>query len=340
MSFIRTPRIFITPIWLNERETLAENNCDFNEAISLAKLYSTETKSKYCSSHSKNKAIGWLWEAISYKPDNIELENVISLDDFFHQFSDLCCSYLFTDSAMILLDALKRNTTITELNLSVLPDDNHSDSFNYANKNLAAYIAETKVLKKLNISMAFWKKNTYMLQAEDMHQIANGLKFNTSIEELNIQRQPIGDNGLIRILEALANNPRSKLKKLNILDICLTDKGAIALLDFLKKKNISLTSLDLVHEGGWPNKHENKNEISNELVMQIKKLIKMNKSVHQAYTQGAMFGLFLKIGLPPELGLKTGKYLSRNDGRNIALTSKVAADIAKQEEERIKLSKI
>lgn len=83
------------------------------------------------------------------------------------------------------------------------------------------------------------------------------------------------------------------------------------------------------------------NNISPGIINQIKiELRKNNKAAHRAYTQGAMFGLFTKIDFIPELGWKIGEYLTRRDGGNVALTTKIAADVAKEEEVKINLGKI
>lgn len=52
---------------------------------------------------------------------------------------------------------------------------------------------------------------------------------------------------------------------------------------------------------------------------------------HRAYTKGATAGLFLKLGLPYELGLEVGEYLNRKEGACIAMTSVDTANSAKEE---------
>lgn len=329
MSFIRPNYYFKISEEMQQRELTTAEKRDFNSAISIAQSWVMDVR--HGSGWAEDKALGWLYEAVSYKPTDIDIAQVINLDEFLSAFYRVTSSYLFHDIANPFLDALIRNKTIKELKLSCNIDDGFSEIFNYANSNLAAFIAGTKSLEKLDISTC---NNPGKLKAEDMTHIANGLKFNTSIEEINIQRQPIGDEGLIILLDALASNSKARLKKINLLQTGITDKGANVLIQFLKN-HLTLVSVKLKLE----HVQENENQITESKLVEIKNLIKKNKSAHRQYTKGAMFGLFSALNLPPELGWQIGDYLSRETGRNVALASKTAATVARAEEAKIKMSK-
>lgn len=71
-----------------------------------------------------------------------------------------------------------------------------------------------------------------------------------------------------------------------------------------------------------------------ELAKQIKQ--QLLPKLHDAYTKGAMQGLFVKIGLPSEIGFYAGKFLTKKDAEEISLSTKLALDTAnaaKQDEE-------
>lgn len=209
---------------LEERRKLAEKNHDFNEAIALANIYKNDKESLF----STNSAIYWLTKAMEFKPNNVELAQVINLDDFFHSFNYLDYPYIFNKSMQPLLDALKKNNSIIKVSFGVFfsPD--------CINECLAEYLTQTQTLKTLDISTT-WSQDSYnRLRAKDMQFIAHGLKFNSSLEELDVSDQPIGDEGVIILLNALASNPNTKLKTLNLFCTGMTEKGQKALEEFLQ----------------------------------------------------------------------------------------------------------
>lgn len=430
MAFIR--RSVLNMSEEDKRENEVREARDVNGAIEYAQKYAilvnSQTTFDETAIFNGIKAVGWLMEANTFCPDGAELSELIDLDDFFQSFSKLHCAFPFSEKASPLLPALIRNTTIVELDLSQKAYDLSSAFFRFANESFSKYIAETKSLKKLNISERQMGEHIHGLKQEEIQRIAGGLKTNSSIEELHLQGQPLCDAGLIIILDALASNPHTKISKLNILNTSITDAGATRLLNFLKK-NKTVSSIDLISETdtegnqyeltlvtentlpvkgtinllitsncwskdwielsfigdhgnimkiGKPNGHKLlgipqkdllespnietlrpslpkildyaircgyitriKNNISPEIINQIKiELRKNNKAAHRAYTQGAMFGLFTKIDFIPELGWKIGEYLTRQDGGKVALTTKIAADIAREEEVKINLGKL
>lgn len=425
---------FIRKSALNEneedtRESKVRDARDANGAIEYAKKYAALVNGQTIFDEStifnEIKAVGWLMEADTFCPRNTEISDIIDLDNFFQSFSKLHCAFPFYSShSRTLLPALIRNTTIVELDLSHKAYGLSSAFFRFANESFSKYIAETKSLKRLNISERQTGEHIHGLKQEEIQRIADGLKTNASIEELHLQGQPLCDAGLIIILDALVSNPHTKISNLNILNTGITDAGATSLLNFLKN-NKTVSSIDLISEtdtdgnqyelalvtehttpvkgiinlligdndwiefsligdggrmirNGFPRGHELlgisqkdllespnietlksslpkilnsaircgyisriKNNISSEIINQIKiELRKNNKAAHRAYTQGAMFGLFTKLDFIPELGWKIGEYLTRRDGGKVALTTKIAADVAREEEVKINLGKL
>ncbi|XP_062896162.1 NACHT, LRR and PYD domains-containing protein 3-like [Mobula hypostoma] len=78
--------------------------------------------------------------------------------------------------------------------------------------------------------------------AEDL---ASALSANTSLTELNMSDNKLGDSG-VKLVSAALKNPEGKIQKLGLKDVGLTDSGAEDLVSALST-NPSLTELDLSH---------------------------------------------------------------------------------------------
>lgn len=74
------------------------------------------------------------------------------------------------------------------------------------------------------------------------------------------------------------------------------------------------------------------NDIKKFLTAQLAKL-------HCPYNKGAMAGFFAKVGLPHKIGLYAGDYINRKDASALSITTKLAADSAR-EEERIAINSV
>jgi hypothetical protein len=68
-----------------------------------------------------------------------------------------------------------------------------------------------------------------------VEDIAQMLRCNTSIEELNLENTPIGDEGAIVLVDALLDNKNNALTRLYLFASGIGDVGAIALAGLLKK---------------------------------------------------------------------------------------------------------
>src|SRR5579872_446515 len=91
-----------TELTLEEREKLAEEKQDYNEAIELAKIYQLGKSKPYINSE---KALFWLRKAIKLKPPGVNLEQSINVDNFFLSFTSLSCPHIFAEGQEILLSA-------------------------------------------------------------------------------------------------------------------------------------------------------------------------------------------------------------------------------------------
>lgn len=361
------------------------------------------------------KAMDWLYEAKKFCPNNRDLSEFLDVDNFFNLFSKLYCFFPFIEN---LLPTLLRNKSIVEIDFTK-DRNNKCLFFSISNRDFVTYITQTRSIKILNLSE---KPYLHAFSYYEIQKLAGCLGENSSIEELHLEGQPLLDNGLAVLLNALSNNTRTKISKLNILNTGVTDAGALDLLNFLRK-NTSVGTLDLIStdttaneyelvvaqknsnpikgklcisRGYYPNwveisfisysgalakcsfdeefhkiigtspknmhalsseqlkvalpkiMHEFrgtfgriKNSLSQEFINPLKNALrKNNKEAQIAYIKGAMCGFFKKIDIPAELGIKTGEYLTKQDGINLALTTKVAAKNAIEEEAKVYLGKL
>ncbi|KAL9965540.1 hypothetical protein ACROYT_G029354 [Oculina patagonica] len=128
-----------------------------------------------------------------------------------------------------LAEALKKNTSLTELNLS---GNNIGDA---GANGLAEALQKNTSLTELNLSV-----NNIGYQGAN--GLAEALKKNTSLTELNLSGNDIGDAGATGLAEALQNN--TSLTELNLSDNNIGDAGATGLAEALQN-NTSLTELYL-----------------------------------------------------------------------------------------------
>lgn len=282
MSFIRNnlfPEKFYPTLNVPEYEHIIKNNRDFYGAIKLAENYSKLFHWQFnlnipvSKEEIEQKAMGWLWESLSYKPENVNINEAINLKQFFSRFTKISCPYLFSDNAKTLLAALKENKSIEALDFSMPIPDNYSDNFNYLNENFSDYILTSTTLKKIDLCNT--SNQRYKLQTSDISYLAKGIKTNVSVEKIFLRNQNVGNEGLSLLLEAIAGNPNTKISTLNLIQASIGDEGATALIQFLRK-NTSLQTVYLTEVNG----DQNTNTVSPALASEIKKLLKSNKDLN------------------------------------------------------------
>lgn len=228
-------KVMPTDYLLSEREKFAEETKNFEEAITLAKVYNEKQQERSILYPPEN-SIYWLLEAQKYNPEKFgKLQKSLNMSEFFHFFTHIYSgSRLFTEEAMPILEVLKDIVTDLSFGCYFSP--------HYVNAYLSEFIQKSTTLKSLDISTTqtpdtfkygYLKREKY-LNSSHMHHIAKGLKVNTSLESLNIADQPIGDKGLCILLNALSSNPHAKLKSLNLFNTDITEDGLKALEKFLE----------------------------------------------------------------------------------------------------------
>lgn len=244
---------------LEERCDIAANRCDFKEAIAIADIYNQ--KGVYWA----GMAIYWLCKAFEFNPD---LQKTFDLDAFFKRFKQLYYPGIFAERYQPLLEVLKRNTTISEVNFGTYfnPD--------YVNKYLADFLAESNTIKTLDLSTAWNQDNSNVLNDSDMDYIAHALKFNSSIEELILCQQPIGDEGLFILLNGLKDNKNTKLRVLNLAATGLSEIGVAALIEFMQN-NVTLECVNIKLSPLF-----NSTKTEEQYIEQIEKITDRNRQLH------------------------------------------------------------
>lgn len=230
--------------FIEQKEKMACENNDFDEAIAIAKIYQDQYRNQKRDAYS-NKIIHWLIQAYQFKPDvNIDV------DEFLASLEHISYQKIFKNPIPSLLMALCRNTTIKQFTFGLSCDPE------CITDNFFRYLSETHALKELNMSRMTnindlfysdqpgYKSRYPHLPYDKIQLLAKGLHVNDSIESLILTDQLLGNEGLIILLEALEKNPQTKLKELNIACTGITQEGQHALEKFLET-NTTLESVNV-----------------------------------------------------------------------------------------------
>jgi hypothetical protein len=136
-----------------------------------------------------------------------------------------------------IADGLGSNSTLLKIDLShcCLGDDSTS--------NLAQTLASrNSMLQQLTLGMNAIRCTSFNLLFETMEQSS------CHITDLDLNGNPIRNEGAIRLARSLGNNALPNLTRLSLSNCCIDDDGFIALVSALAQ-NISLLHLDLRNNG-------------------------------------------------------------------------------------------
>lgn len=214
---------------IEQHQDLFEQGKGYKHAIAIFYYYQEN--------RNPEMAFHWLRRAIDAAPnDTKDVQKFINLYAFLKPFSTLYAKpYLFQDKYRPLLDILKNS--VTKVNI----DDYYPR--NYVNSNLTAFIAESHILTSLDLTGPFYSDNDTRLTSSHMKFIADGLKVNTSLKKLRLENQPIGDEGLRILLDALNSNPAIHLEQLDLRGTNITEKGYLELTKYMETYPISCPRL-------------------------------------------------------------------------------------------------
>ncbi|KAL0242597.1 hypothetical protein GEMRC1_005160 [Eukaryota sp. GEM-RC1] len=131
--------------------------------------------------------------------------------------------------SMLLIEALKTNSTITSLELSS----------NYIGDEGVRALAE---VLKVNASVTSVNLHYNFIKVEGARALAEVLKLNSSVTSVNLRTNSVGDVGARALADAL--NVNTSVTSVNLRANSIGDEGARALAEALKV-NASITSIDL-----------------------------------------------------------------------------------------------
>lgn len=204
------------------------------EYILLAKIYNPQ--------HDFFANDNNIYEFISKHSNSINNE-FFDLEDFDELYMHQAVEWLF--------NTIANHPKITSINF-----------LGYINDIFGVFLSKAKYLKTLEFS--YIAEGSY-IEPTQAAVLASGLSKNTTLKNLLLCDQDIKDEGLLAILDALKQNPKSKLKYINLSCCKLTNVSAKALLAHIKENN-SLLDVSLF-----------KNRISNDFIQNINLAIQQKK---------------------------------------------------------------
>lgn len=222
-----------------------EEEKDVKGALSLANYYrSTDTT---C-------AIHWLANAHLYA-QGLSLDGLVDLDEFFRGFESLNSMDSLSGWTQLAL-AVARCPTIKELYVS--PYESFSEEMV---KSIGLLLEQMTSVTRVYIcssNPSFEKK----LNSQMMAPIARGLTVNKSVQSFSVVHSPIGDEGVLKLLQALRENPDSQVSSLSFRNCNLTDVSAEELFKYMQEKpkmaHVDLAGNDISIE--WKEKFEKINK--------------------------------------------------------------------------------
>jgi Ran GTPase-activating protein (RanGAP) involved in mRNA processing and transport len=183
------------------------------------------------------------------------LSNHSALAEFLEFSPKMAClglGWSGPEGAIQIASTLKRNTTLTRLDLS-----NNKIGDAVATQ-IAAALKGNTILRRLGLGCN-------EIRDEGVRQIASALKENTTLTSLDLEQIGIGDKGVSQIAEILKEN--TTLIRLNLGGNKIRGEGGIQIASALKK-NKTLTHLRL-----------QKNNINGEAAIQIASALKENTTL-------------------------------------------------------------
>ena len=144
---------------------------------------------------------------------------------------DISDNHLSSDSIQWIIGGLSRNTSLEKLDVT---------NSSFSSKDVLRLSSVLRVkLKELDISYC-------NIQSSDSVHLAKALEENTStqLQNLWLERNPIGSEGAVAFANMLATN--KSLTKLNMSDCGIQEEGAVCLAKAMEK-NSSMTEFDISH---------------------------------------------------------------------------------------------
>ncbi len=213
-----------TSLTLGEYENETEKASDPKKAISLAHYYSTK-------GHVDNRAsLYWLSKAKDFLKEK-SLSKFIDIDQFFLRFKKIDSLAILCSKAEEIAEAIARCPSIKEIILDPLELEEDA-------KSIGSFLTKTTSTKKVTWRAASKYANNGYFQKMSQSLIPltiSALKENKSVEELDFADTKMGDNGVLKLIEAIEGNPQSKIKRINLITSGITAVSFYKLIELIRK---------------------------------------------------------------------------------------------------------
>ena len=229
---------------------------------------------------------------------------------------DLSSNHISDQGAADLAEALKQNMSLTELNLSA------NDISAQGAAALAEALKQNTSLTQLNLSQRYLSSNS--ISAQGAAALAEALKQNSSLTQLDLSNNGISDQGAADLAEALKQN--TILTQLYFYGSFIGDQDAAALAEALKQ-NTSLTQLDL-----------SRNCISAQGAADLAEALKQNTSLTQLYLSHN--GISDQGAADLAVALKQNSSLTQLNLSNNGISDQGAADLAEALKQNTSLTQL
>jgi len=209
--------------WIRQIEEMEKSGVKtYQQALEIANIY---RKFGYLF---QSKMAGALVNAAKLRPDNLKVRDIMDIDAYLRDVRLLGdWANFFTKPDPEIMEALIRNETISWITFG------GQYSCDCLNNNLSYYLAHTKTLEALELSVGPYA--SVSIKPDEMHYLAEGLRHNTSIKRLMLWNVDIGDKSLEILLNAIASNPNLQLRFLDLTNTNLTDHSIGVLRKFVDK---------------------------------------------------------------------------------------------------------
>lgn len=210
---------------LDDYKKEAEYESDLKKIISVA-LYYRNKKSK----SSLRRSLYWLCKAQSCLSET-SIAELIDLESFVDQYEKITTSTVFYSHYKDIANAFSKSQSL--ISLQFASDTEYTLELA---EGIGSFISQTNSVQIMDLSSVWSCSRCYKLDHRTIEPIAEALKINTSIIEINFADTSIGDKGLKLLLEAIRSNSKTKIKYLNLFSCGLTNESAKILLEFIKDK--------------------------------------------------------------------------------------------------------
>jgi hypothetical protein len=176
----------------------------------------------------KSNSVFWLCKAKEFC-EGARLSEFVDLSDFFGSMKTITCGDLFKSGMEELAKAAAACPNITSIELDMWHTRYDID----LTQGIAKFLANSKSIRMLDLGStnppmtaqgrSIWNMR---INEDTILPIANALKTNTTIIQLDLYETAIGDSGVIAIFKAIEENPDSKISRLNLFSCQMTNRGA------------------------------------------------------------------------------------------------------------------